>query len=64
MAEMVGVLTHAGFTVAEQRFFVDNDTRDCVLSPGQRLIDLAKVPFYALPHLRGSLLVVGRKPDR
>ena len=64
MAEMVGVLTHAGFTVAEQRFFVDNDTRDCVLTPRQRLIDLAKVPFYALPHLRGSLLVVGRKPER
>ena len=22
----------------------------------------AKVPFHAVPHLRGSLLVVGRKP--
>ena len=64
MAEMVGVFTRAGFTVTEQRFFADNDTHDCVRSPRQRLIDLTKLPFYAVPHLRGSLLVVGRKPAR
>ena len=53
-----------GFAVAERRFFVDDDTRDCVRAPRQRLIDLAKAPFHALPHLRGSLLLVGRKPAR
>ena len=62
MAEMVDVFTGAGFVVAERRFFVDDDTRDCVRAPRQRLIDLAKVPFHALAHLRGSLLLVGRKP--
>ena len=64
MAEMVEVFTRAGFVVAERRFFVDDDTRDCVRAPRQRLVDLAKVPFHALPHLRGSLLLVGRKPAR
>jgi SAM-dependent methyltransferase len=62
MGEMVDVFTRAGFALAERRFFVDDDTRDCVRAPRQRLIDLAKVPFHALPHLRGSLLLVGRKP--
>jgi SAM-dependent methyltransferase len=64
MAEMVEVFTGAGFEVAERRFFVDDDTRACVRAPRQRLIDLAKVPFHALPHLRDSLLLVGRKPAR
>jgi SAM-dependent methyltransferase len=64
MAEMVDVLTRAGFAIVERRFFVGDDTRDCVLSPRQRLVDLAKVPFHAVPHLRGSLLVVGQKPSR
>lgn len=64
MAEMVEVFTRAGFVIAERRFFVDDDTRDCVRAPRQRLVDLAKVPFHALPHLRDSLLLVGRKPAR
>jgi SAM-dependent methyltransferase len=64
MAEMVEVLAGAGFVLAERRFFVDDDTRECVRAPRQRLVDLAKVPFYAVPHLRGSLLIVARKPAR
>jgi SAM-dependent methyltransferase len=64
MAEMVEVFARAGFEVAERRFFVDGDTRACVRAARQRLIDLAKVPFHALPHLRDSLLLVGRKPAR
>jgi SAM-dependent methyltransferase len=64
MGEMVDVLTRAGFVVVERRFFVGDDTHDCVRSPRQRLVDLAKVPFHAVPHLRGSLLVVGKKPSR
>jgi SAM-dependent methyltransferase len=64
MGEMVEVLAGAGFAPAEARFFVDRDTDPCVRSSRQRLIDLAKVPFHALPHLRDSLLLVGRKPER
>jgi SAM-dependent methyltransferase len=63
MSEMVDVLAGAGFEAVERRFFVDNDTHDCARSTRQRLVDLAKVPFHAVPHLRGSLLVVGRKPS-
>jgi hypothetical protein len=63
MAEMADVLAGAGFEVVERRFFVGDDTHECVLSARQRLIDLAKVPFHAVPHLRGSLLLVGRKPS-
>ncbi|MGH7165390.1 MAG: class I SAM-dependent methyltransferase [Nitrospiraceae bacterium] len=62
MGELAQMLTHTGFAVVEQRFFLGEDTQDCVRQPRQRLIDLAKVPFFAVPHLRGSLLVVGRKP--
>jgi hypothetical protein len=64
MGEMVEVLARAGFAPAEERFFVDRDTDLCMRSSRQRLIDLAKVPFHALPHLRDSLLLVGRKPER
>ena len=31
-------------------------------TPMNRVIDWAKVPFYIVPHLRGNLLVVARKP--
>jgi SAM-dependent methyltransferase len=63
MGEMADVLAGAGFEVVERRFFVGDDTHECVLSPRQRLIDLAKVPFHAVPHLRASLLLVGGKPS-
>jgi SAM-dependent methyltransferase len=62
MGEMADVLTGAGFAVTERRFFIGDDTHECVRPPRQRLVDLAKVPFHAVPHLRESLLVVGRKP--
>ncbi len=40
------------------------DTHYNEKSMTQRLIDLAKLPFYAVPHLRATLLVLGRKPVR
>jgi hypothetical protein len=64
MGEMVSLLRDAGFDVVERRFFLGDDTHDCVSAPRQRLVDLAKAPFYAVPHLRGSLLLVGKKPER
>ncbi len=62
MGELEQMVTHAGFEIAERRFFLGEDTQDCIKTVSQRGINLAKMPFYTVPHLRGSLLVVGRKP--
>jgi SAM-dependent methyltransferase len=62
MVELERMLRETGFEVAERRFFLGEDTQDCAKRPKQRLIDTAKVPFYLIPHFRGSLLIVGRKP--
>ena len=62
MGELAEMLSKTGFTVAGRVFFLGEDTQDCVQPLSQSLIDLVKVPFYAVPHLRGSLLAVGRKP--
>jgi SAM-dependent methyltransferase len=62
MAELAAVVESCGFEVVERRFFLGEDTRHCVQPMRQRFVDLAKLPFYAVPHFRGSLLLVGRKP--
>lgn len=62
MRELEEMDRQSGFEVAQRRFFLGEDTQDCVQPPRQRWINLAKLPFYAFPHLRGSLLIVARKP--
>lgn len=62
VAEVSSFFERAGFEVVERRQVVAEDSRYNRRSGGQRLIDLAKLPFYAVPHLRGDLVVVGRKP--
>lgn len=62
MHELVEMLRHTGFDIAESRFFLGEDTQQCRQSVSQHGIDCAKWPFYLVPHLRGSLLIVGRKP--
>lgn len=62
MHELTEMLRHVGFEVALSRFFLGEDTQDCQQTARQSAIDWAKVPFYLVPHLRGSLLVLGRKP--
>lgn len=62
MGELVEMLEATGFEMVEQQFFLGEDTQDCVRSGRQRAIDAAKMPFYLVPHFRGSLLVVARKP--
>ncbi|MGE0642698.1 MAG: methyltransferase domain-containing protein [Nitrospira sp.] len=62
MHELADMLRHTGFEIAESRYFLGEDTQDCRQSVSQRGIDCAKWPFYVVPHLRGSLLIVGRKP--
>ncbi len=62
MHELADMLAGAGFAVAERTFFLGEDTQYVKQSLSQHVIDLAKWPFYLVPHLRGSLLIVGRKP--
>ncbi|MDH4187707.1 MAG: class I SAM-dependent methyltransferase [Nitrospira sp.] len=62
MSELAEMLRHSGFEVAATRFFLGDDTKDSRKTARQRAIDWAKVLFYLVPHLRGSLLIVGRKP--
>lgn len=62
IAEISDFFRQAGFQVVERHWTIAEDTRYNVKSMSQRLIDLAKFPFYMVPHLRGDLLVVGRKP--
>jgi SAM-dependent methyltransferase len=62
MGELADILRRAGFEVVDRRFFLGEDTQDCARPARQRGIDAAKWPFYLVPHLRGSLLIVVRKP--
>lgn len=62
MHELADMLRQTGFDIAESRFFLGEDTQQCRQSVSQHGIDWAKWPFYLVPHLRGSLLIVGRKP--
>lgn len=62
MDELAQMLSQTGFQFIQRRFFLGEDTQDCRQPVKQSILDLAKVPFYAIPHLRGSLLVVARKP--
>jgi SAM-dependent methyltransferase len=62
MPELAEMLRHVGFVIAEERFFLGEDTQDCRQAVRQHAIDWAKLPFYVVPHLRGSLLLVARKP--
>jgi SAM-dependent methyltransferase len=62
MHELGEMLCHVGFEIAEERFFLGEDTQSCRQPVSQHAIDWAKLPFYVVPHLRGSLLLVVRKP--
>lgn len=62
MHELAEMLCQTGFDIAEARFFLGEDTQECRQSVTQHGINWVKWPFYIVPHLRGSLLIVGRKP--
>lgn len=62
MHELADMLRLTGFDIVEARYFLGEDTQDCRQSAAQQGIDWAKWPFYIAPHLRGSLLMVGRRP--
>lgn len=62
LEELHGLYQRNGFQVVEARHFVDDDTRYNIKTIAQRCIDVAKIPFYMVPHFQGSVLVVGRRP--
>lgn len=62
MHELTEMLCRTGFDITESRFFLGEDTQQCRQSVRQQGINWVKWPFYVVPHLRGSLLIVGRKP--
>ncbi len=63
LSEIEMFLQGVGFEVVESRHFLGHDTRYNIKSPTQRIIDCVKLPFYAIPHFRTNLLVLGRKPE-
>jgi SAM-dependent methyltransferase len=62
LVELCGQFRQAGFSVAEARHFMGEDTRYLVRTPRRRPVELAKLPFSLVPHFRASLFAVGRKP--
>ena len=62
LKEVCQFLLDAGFQIQFQAQVVVNDTRFNIKSFRQKLIDVAKIPFHMIPHFRGDLLVVARKP--
>jgi len=63
LSEIEIFLQGVGFEVVESRHFLGHDTRYNIKSPAQRVIDFVKLPFFAIPHFRTNLLVLGRKPE-
>ncbi len=61
MEELQMLLQTAGFRVQQGMFLMKDETRFNIRPFKQKLIDLAKVPFYLVPHLRGDLLIVAAK---
>jgi len=60
--EVLGHYQPLGFEVVEAHTINADTSRYQVKSLKQRLIDTVEIPFYAVPHFRGRLLVVGKKP--
>jgi len=62
LKEVCRFLLDAGFQIQYQAQVVVNDTRFNIKSFRQRLINVAKTPFYMISRFRGDLLVVAGKP--
>lgn len=58
--ELRTLLHETGFKVIDSTFSVDH-TEFVQKNVRQKLIDLAKIPFELIPHLRGSILICAKK---
>ena len=63
LSEIEMFLQGVGFEVVESGHFLGHDTRYNIKSLAQHIIDYVKLPFFAIPHFRTNLLVLGRKPE-
>lgn len=61
MQELINLLKNSGFNVAYKHFFNGIDKYFDVILAKQGIIDSIKIPFYIVPHLRESILVIGQK---
>jgi hypothetical protein len=61
MQELINLLKDSGFNVAYKHFFSCIDKYFDVILAKQGIIDSIKIPFYIVPHLRESILVIGQK---
>ena len=62
LKELVNILSKQGFLITHKAHYNDHNTEFVVKGWKQRMIDLAKVPFYLVPHLRNNLFLVATKP--
>ena len=61
MSELTGLLSDAGFAIADKVFFNSNETHFNVKDAKQRIVDLLKIPFCCIPHFREHTLIVAKK---
>lgn len=62
LKELATLMSEHGFRVTHSAHYNSRNTEMVVKSWKQRVIDLAKVPFYCVPHLKCSLFLVATKP--
>ena len=62
LIELVNLLFKQGFLITHRAHYNNCNTEFVVKGWKQRIIDLAKVPFYLVPHLRNNLFLVATKP--
>ena len=62
LSEIEQLIMKAGFEVVNSRHYLGRHDRYGVKSLTQHLINFLKLPFYVIPHLRTSLLLLGRRP--
>ena len=62
MTELFAFIEQNGLRVLDKLFFYGDQTVFNVKTLKHKFIDLLKIPFYLVPHLRETLLIVGEKP--
>ena len=61
LKELMELLTKLNFKIVDSTFFNSTERYFDIKTTRRTLIDLFKLPFYCLPHLRDTILIVGEK---